>query len=645
MEDVKAASTLESEGEARIVHDPRQRNAHVDDNGHPIEGCLYQSHDIPKPAVSLSGAESSDRIDASEVPISVYTPLKDWQTRILCVEPGAPGQPLVTKLLPVDLIYFEGVVITETQTKIFYEALSYSWGYPHLSRWTECNGQDFPVSDTVFKVLQQQRHLDQAIVINQLDPIEKSAQVQHVFTIFKKATQVIIWLDEGQDTLALRYLETQDSLCHPQTPTTCVDCMAEVRNGLLSLCQRSYFSRTWIRQEIFAARRLIVQVGKFCLTWNLISTLPTYLNRLSQLHVSSDNPVPCRSPPPEFPWSSLLRQGSLNALALLETGDLRRSDVRGQKLEDSIDLDLRKVLLTSSSFRASDPRDFIYGVVGMTNANTRRGGDLDLHHTPKTIALPIDYTRSVSQVFQDATRYLINRDRRLDVILLAFSSRDRGSDLPSWTPDWENLDYNMQQNSNHKDWRQNFFRHYEHACLEGQLPTQKYKDDGILHISGLFYGRLLPNEGDQGLRVVPHATHASLSTFDFLRDTDSCEYDFTSFRRIPTSFYKGYRDSPQPSILAELLDTNRARILIPETSIAGDVVVLAYGLKFPIVLRRVRQLQYQFVGPILTDYFDDALEFGELYYSSEDAKQRTRAHDYNGYLRSWSSGFEAIQLV
>ena len=160
MEDLQNNPTLSTEADAPILHRPHQRNAHTDDSGNPTEGCLLHLYDTPKSAVPSLEVASSSHIKSSEIPNSIYTPLKDWQTRILCVQSGASGQPLVTQLLPVDLIYFEGVIITETHTKILYEAISYSWGYPHLSSWIQCNGGDFPVSDTVFEVLQQLRHTD-----------------------------------------------------------------------------------------------------------------------------------------------------------------------------------------------------------------------------------------------------------------------------------------------------------------------------------------------------------------------------------------------------------------------------------------------------------------------------------------------------
>ena len=120
------------------------------------------------------------------------------KTRVLCIEPGSLGQPLIALISEADLIYFDGVVITSSQENLPYEALPYSWGYPEFTRAITCNGEAFPATQNLHQSLQVLRYEDRAryiwidaIRINQLDLEEKSAQVGNMFTIFKKATQVI----------------------------------------------------------------------------------------------------------------------------------------------------------------------------------------------------------------------------------------------------------------------------------------------------------------------------------------------------------------------------------------------------------------------------------------------------------------------
>lgn len=101
------------------------------------------------------------------------------------------------------------------------------------------------------------------------------------------------------------------------------------------------------------------------------------------------------------------------------------------------------VVGASYLFEATDPRDLVYGVLGITNTITRTAQQAQDASIPPW-ALIIDYTRSTSQVFQDVVRYLTNRDRCLEVLCLVESFGGQpiqgkgGHDvgLPTWTPDW-----------------------------------------------------------------------------------------------------------------------------------------------------------------------------------------------------------------
>lgn len=70
---------------------------------------------------------------------------------------------------------------------------------------------------------------------------------------------------------------------------------------------------------------------------------------------------------------------------------------------------------------ATDPRDIIYALVGLTSA---RDDPLML----------IDYTQSVRQVYIKVVNYVLTRQGRLDVICSWFASKNI-LDLPSWAPD------------------------------------------------------------------------------------------------------------------------------------------------------------------------------------------------------------------
>lgn len=93
------------------------------------------------------------------------------------------------------------------------------------------------------------------------------------------------------------------------------------------------------------------------------------------------------------------------------------------------------ILKRCKYLEASDPRDFVYGLIGLTDCAV----DTEESLSAKTLLrLRIDYGLSVSQVFQQMTRYILNRDRGLRGLErnLAVESKSKSFELPSWTIDW-----------------------------------------------------------------------------------------------------------------------------------------------------------------------------------------------------------------
>ena len=84
------------------------------------------------------------------------------------------------------------------------------------------------------------------------------------------------------------------------------------------------------------------------------------------------------------------------------------------------EFNLFNLLLSSWYFQETDPRDKVYALLDMTNTPTRNQGQDKL---PNSIV--IDYEKTVSEVCQDVTKYLINHHN-----LLHFFGQDPDSN--SW---------------------------------------------------------------------------------------------------------------------------------------------------------------------------------------------------------------------
>lgn len=79
--------------------------------------------------------------------------------------------------------------------------------------------------------------------------------------------------------------------------------------------------------------------------------------------------------------------------------------------------------------KATDPRDMVYGLLGM----------LSQHSDFDTTSISVDYARPLSEVYTDTASEIVRRSRHL--ALLDHASRPRGFEfdpnLPSWVPSWE----------------------------------------------------------------------------------------------------------------------------------------------------------------------------------------------------------------
>lgn len=101
-------------------------------------------------------------------------------------------------------------------------------------------------------------------------------------------------------------------------------------------------------------------------------------------------------------------------------------------LPSSVILD---VLLDSAASNFGDPRDHVYGIIGMSKARYRSKAQTRNRNQPEII---VDYQKSVGQVFVDVAKYLVERDGRYGILFLEAGygkDADQEMDLPSWCPD------------------------------------------------------------------------------------------------------------------------------------------------------------------------------------------------------------------
>ncbi|KAH8881748.1 HET-domain-containing protein [Thozetella sp. PMI_491] len=396
---------------------------------------------VPETPVLRSLAPASDAQIVASIKgkSSVYVPIGRRQARLLHVQPGLYGEPIVCSLSVMNVAQRDAAFTTVPT----YEALSYTWGDGSPKFIVQCNGHSLPVAHNLFFALQHlrlqtvTRHMwIDALCINQQDPQERSEQVQHMLQIYQNASHVIVWLgeEEGNSHLALesmKYLdecEQREAITLRRHESECYNRLSQIYNAQWRIFQRPWFRRSWIRQEISAAKDVTVVCGRNTIGWYAMKRSAARLSRLyeklqtegveglSEFTDDQAAAVACLTRGWIFGQSVIKLIGCIGSVWYHHTGGF---------------LDL---LMAGREFDATDARDKVYSVVGLGRVPTATLGD----DQPASTSLPIDYSKSVSEVYQDVVKYFVNKDGNLDILSILLTHRNDASDaeLPSWVPDW-----------------------------------------------------------------------------------------------------------------------------------------------------------------------------------------------------------------
>ncbi|PQE04520.1 Heterokaryon incompatibility 6 OR allele protein [Rutstroemia sp. NJR-2017a BVV2] len=334
-----------------------------------------------------------------------------------------------------------------------YDALSYTWGTKENEKTIECNGIDFPITENLFNALlalrypgNQDRYLwVDAICINQSDDDEKGHQVGNMLIIYQKACKVIAWLGivSGETQKSIEIAITEAAVVAKMDISISA---AKINDfwttyaGLRSLYTRPWFRRIWVQQEVFGARRLILQIGTFSFEWFSLLHQPNFLaagNPNLLAHIQFDSPYYRKSTfaVPEY--------FSKQIDAIEEVYQLRKQNLKSFKrfsAKAHTQPDFIEALLDTGLLDATDPKDYIYGVIGMTQFPTRKLFFEDWKvMRDSEIFIPIDYSIDYQSLLLAVTWAILMKG---GLAILAkfkvFSSSDPEDEheSPSWIIDW-----------------------------------------------------------------------------------------------------------------------------------------------------------------------------------------------------------------
>lgn len=228
----------------------------------------------------------------------------------------------------------------------------------------------------------------------------------------------------------------------------CVSCKEEIfwrprswreTKGLLysvaPLLERPWFSRVWVKQEIWAARDASVLCGHERIPWDSFESLH---RRLSG-KILNDGDGNVEAATVEY------RSRLINLLSSLRraSGDdlvpRPRYPMQNLSLDECEKLDIVNVSRRSAGSSCSDPRDHVYGLLGMSATSYQHktagfGKPLSKSNNIRTV----DYAMSVPRVFADLTWYIMFRDKWFNALYLyaKYGEIINGTPLSSWVQDW-----------------------------------------------------------------------------------------------------------------------------------------------------------------------------------------------------------------
>lgn len=174
-----------------------------------------------------------------------------------------------------------------------YTALSYAWGDPERTANIRINNQNFKIHENLLWFLQVQSQsisepklfwID-AICINQADLRERNHQVALMKMIYTNATYVHIWLgpEAENSNLAIDFLENKGTRnLQPRGQGYRPIWTREEGRALRDLCERPYWRRMWVIQEIIHADQLTVWCGSKHFAWTIFDRLYLTLKTLEE---------------------------------------------------------------------------------------------------------------------------------------------------------------------------------------------------------------------------------------------------------------------------------------------------------------------------------------------------------------------------
>ncbi|MDI1490476.1 MAG: hypothetical protein OHK93_001679 [Ramalina farinacea] len=237
--------------------------------------------------------------------------------------------------------------------------------------------------------------------------------------------------------------------------------------------KRTWFHRTWIVQEVALAQKLVVLCGGTKCDWESMTVVGEFMKDSRWANIllvrSGQNPG-ARVNPGERQLSisrlaqRFQSQGShaedarLHCVYVCDAGNVNE---RGAYLE--------WMLHVTRPSSASDPRDKVYGVLGLITSLF--GYDRNFIHA--------DYNKSAAEVCTSTTAFLLGNLPLASALSLVEDAENRNiQDLPSWVPDLTAQHRAMNRTGHGRYWDAG-------STIRHSTPGKCQVDSNVLHLCGV----------------------------------------------------------------------------------------------------------------------------------------------------------------
>ncbi len=209
--------------------------------------------------------------------------------------------------------------------------------------------------------------------------------------------------------------------------------------AVLRFFQRRWFNRVWVIQEVALSDRIMVLWGDEKIGWDVLQRIALFLCRatkLGQLLIGED----ATNREPVDPIQKLYGLCLLREQCHPVSGPQDRDYLRDDLWRITGDASIRPAslvmnfALTHRSYKSTDPRDKIFGLLGIVNhiVQVEHGNE----HSHASITVDYGESNTAAMVYEKLCSQTILLTQSLSILVCPIDPPEsRSKSLPSWCPD------------------------------------------------------------------------------------------------------------------------------------------------------------------------------------------------------------------